>query len=216
MLLMLTVSALLLGSAVQPADQARQCELHVWPTRKLEGLGFRLYGYGLIGEAIRGRASNDMIESAMHDLVSPAAQVAALKSINLVNEFNLPAATKIVTHADPLDPKTALKVKTRHAPSSSQCYFELITVRHWLIEDIVWGDRFLSTFVFREFDDKLDVQRSQGGNGGNKLKILTLKEGGRPADTPELVAAALRANLVEYAKDARPRIMARRTTKRRS
>ena len=79
---------------------------------------------------------------------------------------------------------------------------------HALVEDIVWGDRFLSTFLFRDFGGGAEPTRRVKGNGGNKLKVLTQTADARPADAPALVAAALRANFLEYAKDARAKLSA--------
>lgn len=181
----------------QSGDGPSSCELHLWPAERLNGLGFSLYN-GLI----KGRASNKQIEGAMDDLVSPSAQVAALREADLVGNLGLPPGTRLVEHQESLDRKTLNKIRTRRASSSSPCYSELIVMQHMLIEDIVWGDRFLSTFMFRNFGDKPDAKHSVKGTGGNKLKVLTLAENARPADAPQLVAAALRANFMEYAKNA--------------
>lgn len=81
-------------------------------------------------------------------------------------------------------------------------------MQHMLVEDIVWGDRFNSTFMFRQFGGDQRPQSVVKGNGGNKLKVLTLAHEARPADAPQLVAAALRANFLEYAKNARQHIPA--------
>jgi hypothetical protein len=139
----------------------------------------------------------------MTDLLSPASQVAALGDRETVSGLEMPTGTRFVRHAEPLDPKTVTKVKTRRAQSQSRCYSELIMVRHLLVEDIVWGDRFLSTFVLREFGGGAEAVRTAKGVGGNKLKVLTQANAVRPGDAPELVAAALRANFAEYAKNAR-------------
>jgi len=190
-------------AAPQIAPGEARCELHIWPAARLESLPFAV---GMI----KGRASREQIDGAMGELLSPASQTGAVRDANPLGELRLPADTRIIEHSEPLDPKTVGKIKTRRAQSTSPCYAELIIVRHDLIEDIVWGDRFLSTFLFRDFGDKPEARLSIKGEGGNKLKVLTLSAQARPADAPQLVAGAVRANFLEFTKNARPRIAAPR------
>lgn len=189
---------------VSPAGAAPRCELHVWPAERLEGVAFSVYN-GLI----QGRASERQIEGAMDDLLSPSSQIAALRDADLAGGLGLPTGTRMVEHPEPLDRKTLNKIKTRRAPSSSPCYSELIIMQHGLVEDIVWGDRFISTFMFRDFAEGAQAGRVFKGSGGNKLKVLTQAEASRPADAPQLVADALRANFREYAKNARAKMAGR-------
>lgn len=195
------------GPTLPSTDVPTQCELHVWPAERLEGLAFRLYN-GLI----QGRASTDQIEGAMDDLVSPSVQVAALRDANVVSELGLPEHTRIIEHQEPLENKSLNKIRTRRAQSSSPCYAELIMMNHLLIEDIVWGDRFLSSFMFRNYGNRADATNSVKGRGGNKLKVLTQTDASRPADAAQLVAAALRANFLEFTKSARPKLGATSAT----
>lgn len=174
-----------------------QCELHIWPAERLEGVAFWLYN-GLL----QGRASTEQIEGAMGDLVGPSTQVAALREANVVDELGLPADTRVVEHQEPLDPKTLNKNKSRRAQSASRCYFELIMMRHVLLEDIIWGDRFLSTFMFRTFGNNIQAENTLKGHGGNKLKVLTQTASARPANALQLAALALRANFLEFTKSA--------------
>ena len=185
------------AASPRAADQmAQQCELHIWPAERLKGHAFAM------GQ-ITGRASGEEIEGAMTDLLDPTAQLGALRELDLMSALGLPADTKLIEHLEPLDRKTVNKVKTRRASSASQCYSELIIVEHKLTEDIVWGDRFQSSFAFRDFGDKAEVRTQVRGKGGNKLKILTLPETDRPADAVELVAAAVRGNFQEFARRVR-------------
>ncbi len=62
--------------------------------------------------------------------------------------------------------------------------------------------------MFRNFGDKPEVRGLIKGVGGNKLKVLTLPEERRPANTTELVAAALKGNFLEFAKNAHPQTAA--------
>jgi len=190
-----------------PQATPTKCELHIWPAAQLSGLAFRL-------GVIRGRATEGQIVGAMDDLLSPEAQLAALREVDFSRELRVPADTVRIEHAEPLDAKTANKIKTRRSDSTSNCYYELIMVEHYLTEDIVWGDRFGSIFIFRSFGDKAVAQQSQKGTGGNKLKVFTQAESARTADTPQIVAAAVRGNFLEYAKNARGRMPAVSPAKR--
>src|SRR3569623_2719454 len=154
---------------------------------------------------VKGHTAWELIVCSMGELLSLASQTGAVRYANPLVELRLPADTRIIEHSDPLDPKTVGKIKTRRAQSTSPCYAELIIVRHDLIEDIVWGDRFLSTFLFRDFGDKPEARLSVKGEGGNKLKVLSLSAQARPADAPQLVAGAVRANFLEFTPPARPR-----------
>lgn len=198
-----TIAALAAGSAnaTPPVGDASHCELHIWPTESLSGIPFQ------VGMVITGRASKDQIVGSMEGLVGPSAQLAALRDADPVRALGLPAGTHIVEH-QVLDAGTVLKLPTRHAPSTSPCYSELIVVLHFLTEDIVWGDRLSSVFMFRNFGDKPEVRGSIKGAGGNKLKVLTMPEEARPANTAELVAEALKGNFLEFAKNARSKLAA--------
>lgn len=178
-----------------------QCELHVWPSEQLAGHGLYLYN-GLI----RGRSSTKEINKSMDDLLTPESQMSAMHDVVVATSLGLPSATLIVNHQFPLDHKTVKNVKVRRSDSKSACYFELIMTSHSLIEDIVWGDRFSSGFIFRNFGASMTEKNSVKGVGGNKLKVFTQSEQLRPADAPRLVAESVRANFLEYAKNARPKI----------
>lgn len=191
-----------LGFAGQ--DETAQCELHVWPAERFNTLAFSM---GLI----KG-SSDEQIEEAMEDLLSPSIQLQALRGIDLTSKLGLPQGTKIVEHNEPLVRKTANKIMSRRAQSLSPCYSELIMMEHKLIEDIVWGDRFQTAFLFRDFADKAEPTRSFRTTAGNKLKVLTQPKDSRPADAQQLVIAAVQANFLEYAKNALPRLAARSKT----
>lgn len=198
-----TIAAITAGSAnaKPPVGDATQCELHIWPTESFSGIPYRV-------GVITGRASENQIVGSMESLVGPSAQLAALRDADPVLALGLPAGTRIVEHQEVLDRKTVTKIPTRRAPSASPCYSELIVLQHFLAEDIVWGDRFGSAFMFRNFGDKPEVRGSIKGGGGNKLKVLTMTEEARPANTTELVTAALKGNFLEFAKNARSRLAA--------
>lgn len=184
-----------------PGNTSSQCELHIWPAERLDGTAFSLYN-GLI----RGRASGKEIEGAMEELLTPSSQITALREIDFVHELNLTENTKIIEHLEPVNHKTDNKIKSRRVKSSSNCYSELFIMQHWLVEDIVWGDRFISIFSFRDFQDRPYIIKTVKGDGGNKLKVFTQTETSRPFDAPQLVAAALRANFLEYSKKARKKL----------
>ena len=199
------VGCIAIGMLVAPTvpvlanDAAAGCELHIWPAERLEGLAFR------VGH-ITGRSTSGDIENAMDDLLSPATQVQALRDADLPGRLGLDPNTTIVEHLEPLDRKTVNRIKSRRAASTSNCYSELIIMEHKLLEDIVWGDRFQTAFLFRRFDDRGEPVLSFRKTGGTKLKILTLSENERPADSPALVRQAIKANFLEYAKMARPHL----------
>ncbi|HEX4694429.1 hypothetical protein [Sphingomonas sp.] len=198
-----TIAALAAGSADAklPVGDASQCELHIWPTETFSGIPYKV---GII----TGRASEDQIVGSMESLVGPSAQLAALRDADPVRALGLPAGTRVVEHQEVLDRKTVTKMPTRRASSTSPCYSELIVLQHFLVEDIVWGDRFGSAFMFRNFGDKPEVRGSIKGVGGYKLKVLTMPEAARPANTTELVAAALKGNFLEFAKNVHSQLTA--------
>ena len=66
-------------------------------------------------------------------------------------------------------------------------------MRHILTEDIVWGDRFGTVFMFRNFGRRTQNPSVVKGAGGNKLKVLTLPASDRPSDVEALSEAAVRA-----------------------
>lgn len=180
-----------------------RCELHVWPSEQLGGHGLYLYN-GLI----KGRSSTKEINKSMDDLLTPKSQMSEMHDVAVAATLGLPSNTLMVSHQLPLDHKTLSKIKTRRSDSKSTCYYELIMTSHSLIEDIVWGDRFSSGFLFRNFGASMTERNTFKGVGGNKLKIFTQSEQLRPADAPRLVAESVRANFMEYAKNARPKITA--------
>lgn len=184
-----------------PRETTRRCELHVWPSEQLSGHGLYLYN-GLI----RGRSSTGDIEKSMDDLLTPKTQMSEMHDQLVATSLGLPSSTLVIEHQTPLDHKTVSKFKDRRSESKSKCYFELIMTSHSLIEDIVWGDRFSSKFLFRNFGPSMTVKNTVKGVGGNKLKIFTLSEQLRRADAPKLVAESIRANFLEYAQNARPKI----------
>lgn len=184
------------------SEDTKSCELHVWPSEQVSGHGLYLYN-GLI----RGRSSTSDIKKSMNDLLTPSSQMSAMRSDLVAASLGLPTSTVIIEHQTPLDHKTINNIKGRRSASVSSCYFELIMTSHSLIEDIVWGDRFSSGFLFRNFGSSMTVKNVIKGVGGNKLKVFTQSDRLRPADAPQLVTKAVQANFLEYAKNARPKII---------
>jgi hypothetical protein len=179
----------------------KSCELHIWPSEQVSGHGLYLYN-GLI----RGRASTDAIEKSMNNLLTPSSQMSAMHGGIVATSLGLPISTVIVQHQSPLDHKTINNIESRRSGSRSSCYFELFMTSHSLIEDVVWGDRFSSGFLFRNFGSSMTAKNVIKGVGGNKLKVFTQSDRLRPADAPQLVTDAVRANFLEYAKNARPKV----------
>lgn len=192
------------ASNTSSATPTGGCELHIWPAERMSGTPH------LIGMLPIGRATGDEIKTAMSDLVRPSVQLAALREADVANQLSLAPGTTIVEHEEPLDRKSLNKIKSRRSSSTSPCYSELIVMDHMLIEDVVWGDRFLTIFMFRDFGDSPTAQSIRKNGGGNKLKVLTQTQSERPLDAPSLVAAAIQGNFRESAPGLRKAVTARK------
>lgn len=189
------------GSAVaSPAI----CELHVFPT--LEGQAITtgwLSGLGVVG-AIADHAKNkdrNLSESEyLQEALGPRFQIASLKTIDLVDELDLPAGTKVIYEEPIADRKISTKTKTRLTGSTADCYAELLVTQNFYEKKAIYGRSLNNRFIFKDFRDGKHETKMIKGRGGNGLEHFPPKT----TDETEAAEADLRqaftANFLEYAK----------------
>jgi hypothetical protein len=165
---------------VVSAEPASQCELHVWPAEKFQAktTGWGM-GFGMLGAALdsAGHAKGDKARrSEMASALDSDGQAHALQQMNLVTLLNLPAS-RVVVHAEALDPKTVNKVLSRRSDSSAPCYNELIVTSVLYTKAAMWGRSLRTSFMLREFGNGSAAPLVKKTTGGNGLKIFPVKEG---------------------------------------
>lgn len=190
------------AAPVMPAAAlAPQCELHVWPAERFQAMttGWGV-GFGLIGAMMdsAGHANGDKARrSQLASALDSEGQLHALQQLDLVSLLHLPAS-RIIAHADALDPKTVDKVTTRRSDSTSPCYNELIVTSVFYQKAAMWGRSLRTSFVLRHFDNSGAplVKKTTGGNG---LKIFPVKEGQDTTAADAELVSVFQKNFTEAA-----------------
>ncbi|MCB2065193.1 MAG: hypothetical protein KDE15_00975 [Erythrobacter sp.] len=197
--------AALLSAASAPAlaQDAGQCELHVYPT--LEGQAQTtslLSGFGVIGAVADAAGHEDENVSDaeyLRDALGPRFQVESFQSIDLVAAMNLPEGTQVFYETPIADRDITTEVRTRLGESTAPCYMELIVTQNLYLKRAIYGRSLNNRFIFKDFRDGVTEARMVRGRGGNGLSQF-------PPETPEERDAAnadLRqaflANFDEYA-----------------
>lgn len=188
-------------AAAEPGSKAT-CELHIWAAQEFSSLPF---GSGLapgLATMFPGNldksSDNQFIEIASVDL-----QLEAIRRADPVASLGLPGGTEVITHPETEDERTTKQRKERRSSSQAPCYYELHIGYNYLIEDIVWGDRFATTFDVRQYREGAEWAFRHRGEGGNKLTVFPVKEEDDPAEVVREVSEAIEANFVEYAPKAK-------------
>ncbi|WP_157093129.1 hypothetical protein [Paraurantiacibacter namhicola] len=198
----LCISAFSAGAAsavAQEAPEEPKCELHVWSAEKFDDIPL------IVGQLHFGRGRSDVPQD-FESIATPELQISAVIEADPVTALGLPPDTKVIPHLTSEDLNTTNKRKGRREDSSNPCYFELHIRDHKLIQDIVWGDRFLTGFDFRYYTDNEKWTYRHKGKGGNKLKLFPIEEGTDFEDVEQKIATGIADNFLEYAKNAKPRI----------
>jgi hypothetical protein len=205
--------AAMIGSPAPASAQApgsAECELHMWSS---EDFGSLPFGDGL-APALAAMFPGDLsgsVDEQFKSLATANVQLEAVKRADPVAIFGLPANTRIITHNDTENQKITRSRKQRRSDSLAPCYFELHVVSHYLIEDIVWGDRFTTGFEFRSYSANPQWDFRHQGDGANKLTVFPVKATDDPAQAIAKVADAINANFLEYA----PKMTRAKARKRR-
>ncbi|AUX69222.1 hypothetical protein CHX26_06680 [Porphyrobacter sp. HT-58-2] len=187
-------------AAAEPDDKA-PCELHIWAAKDFASMPF---GHGL-GELAFHFPGNldETSDQQFVDIASANLQIEAVLRADPVASLGLPAGTAVVTHLETEDERSIKQRKERRSTSQATCYYELHMGSNYLIEDIVWGDRFTTTFDVRQYRDDAQWVFRHRGEGANKLTVFPVKEEDDPAEVISKVSEAIEANFVEYAPKAK-------------
>lgn len=188
-------------AAVEPDDKA-PCELHIWAAQDFNSMPF---GQGL-SQGLAFHFPGDLNETSDEQFIAIASvnlQIEAVMRANPVASLGLPAGTKVITHPDTEDWRTTKQRKQKRSASQAPCYYELHIDFNYLVEDIVWGDRFATTFDVRQYRDDAQWVFRHRGEGANKLTVFPVKEEDDPAEVISKVSEAIEANFVEYAPKAK-------------
>ncbi len=188
--------------AAQEAEAA-QCELHIWPSEAFTSIGFNM------GTLFPGFDEAE-VEEQFYQLAGQELQLKALENSDIKGTLGLPATTQVIVHDELEDYKITKKRKERRAPSAAPCYYELHIGFHYLVEDVVWGDRFASYFDFRQYSNTDQWDFRYKGEGANKMTAFPVSE----EDNLESVTAEIRVgieqNFAEYAVKARKKMARKR------
>lgn len=198
------------SSSSNTATSVSQCELHVWPAADFSSLPF---GSGLApGLALMFPGDIDGgVDDQFIRLVTNKLQIETVQRADLINSLGLPPDTQTITHDETELDKVTKKRKERRSSSQAACYYELHIRSHYLIEDIVWGDRFATTFDFRQYSSQTEWDIRHRGEGANKLTVFPIKEDDDPVEVLQEISAAIEANFTEYA----PKVQRKLARKRR-
>ncbi len=202
-----TVEAVAQTAAVAPESApVPECELHVFPSPEGEAqtTGW-LSGFGIVG-ALADAAANDGKNKSegdyLRDALGPEMQVYAMKSMNLIEEMNLPPAQ--IIYQDALqDRKVYTKQKTRLSDSQAPCYFELIITQNFYHKAAIYGRSLNNRYIFKDFRDGVTEAKLVKGRGGNGLKHFPPKTPEESEMAEEDLRRAFVENFQEFAKKKR-------------
>lgn len=202
--LTLIASPALAQSADVSAEAPATCELRVFPT--LEGQATTtgwLSGMGIVGaiaDAAKNKDRNASEGDYLQEALGPRFQIASLKTIDLVEELNMPAGTQIIYEEPIADRKISTKTTTRLTDSTAECYAELLVTQNLYTKKAIYGRSLNNRFIFKDFRGGKEETKMIKGRGGNGLEHFPPKT----TDDTEAAEADLRqaftANFVEYAK----------------
>lgn len=125
--------------------KADTCELHIWPTVKLNGATMGSGMPGLLPALMAGDTSAQI--KVLGSVLDPAGQLQELKSIDLESTLGLPVRTVIFFHDAPQD----WKMTERNTASKASCYYELKVDEILFNRHPLYGKDILSFFTFRSF-----------------------------------------------------------------
>ena len=172
------------------------CELHIWPAENFSSLPFG----GIFSDV------DTSTDTQFDKLATSELQFDAIKQSDPVKSLGLPADTKVITHAETEADKVTKKRKVRRSQSQSSCYFELHIRSSYLIEDIVWGDRFSTVFEFRKYTGMEEWDLRHRGEGANKLKLFPIKADADPEEVKKTLRDKIGENFLEYAPKAKRKL----------
>jgi hypothetical protein len=184
------------GTAEEPA-----CELHVWPAERVQSMTTGVLGPGLLNSAIEG-GRDQRNRTAMSSALDPEGQAAALEPLDLPASLALPPS-KVILHKEPLDRKTINKISTRRAPSTSNCYAELMVADQLFQQDWIMGRTLRTLFMLRDFGTKTDKPVIYKAWGGNPIKLFPPKEGEDVEAAYRELGEVFMKNFEEFARNAR-------------
>ncbi len=180
------------------------CELHVWAAQDFWSIAF---GDGLAGALYTALQSFDeSVDTQFRDVANAQFQLNAIIESDPIASLGLPENTRIIPHTETEERKVTKKRKERRTDSTADCYFELHTWRHVLVEDIVWGDRFTSEFDFRSYSNSPNWDLRYRASGGNKLTVFPVKPEDDLKEVVSEVRTAIAANFSEYARKAKRKL----------
>lgn len=186
--------------AAVPAQEPA-CELHVWPAERVQSMTTGVLGPGLLNAAIEG-GRDQRNRTAMSSALDPEGQAAALEPLDLPAALALPPS-RVILHKEPLDRKTINKISTRRAPSTSNCYAELMVADQLFQQDWIIGRSLRTLFMLRDFGAKSDKPNIYKAWGGNPIKLFPPKEGEDVEAAFRELGEVFMKNFEEFAANAR-------------
>ena len=164
-------------------DDAKPCELHVWPTENYIGIKMGLLsGFGAIG-ALADMESNKgkvlTIKDLMREYLGPDMQMAELEKLSYVEKLGLdPAQYEIILHEptpfnEDVKKDKALKAEVkalnqkikdgkRITDSTNACYAELITTHIFYHKAMMYGSNLFTGWAYRTFDGNTLTSEGKG------------------------------------------------------
>jgi hypothetical protein len=188
------------------AEAKPECELHIFPSPEGEAMttGW-LSGLGVVG-AVADTVANDGKNKSegdyLRDALGPEMQIYAMKSMDVVEEMNLPPSQ--IIFQEPLeDRKVYTKEKARLSDSAAPCYFELIVTQNFYRKAAIYGRSLNNRYIFKDFRDGVTKAKLVKGRGGNGLKHFPPKTPEESEMAEEDLRRAFVENFQEFAKKKR-------------
>lgn len=183
-----------------------ECELHIFPSPEGEAVttGW-LSGLGVVGavaDAVANDGKNKSEGDYLRDALGPEMQVYAMKSMDVVEEMNLPPS-QIIFQDALQDRKVYTKEKTRLSDSTAPCYFELIVTQNFYQKAAIYGRSLNNRYVFKDFRNGVEQAKLVKGRGGNGLKHFPPKTPEESEMAEEDLRRAFVENFKEFAKKKR-------------
>jgi hypothetical protein len=199
------------AAAVTPAPQQAeatvaqpQCELHIWPAERFQsvtsGWGSSFGMLGALADAASHAKGDKARRSQIASALDSEGQLHALQQLDLVNLLHL-QPSRIIIHAEALDPKTVDRVTTRRSDSTAACYSELIVKGVLYQKAAMWGRSLRTTFILREFNNGSANPLVKKTTGGNGLKIFPAKEGEDMTAADAELVSIFQKNFTEAAEN---------------
>lgn len=173
------------------------CEIHVWPSARLNSLTEGAIWNNVIDSAITPHGPRVTERAVPRSALDPEEQRQHLKTINFAVLLKTPEAV-VTIHAEESKRRANMPVGGRQTISTAACYVELTIAKNFFSRSPMAGRMLRSLVILDNFGSQQLPERSFVAWADTRLHIFPAK---RPKDEPAAaaeLAAAFKANLNKF------------------